>query len=331
MQLCTHLHFRTQNSAESQLSESFEVYGNSHTTEEFLRLVYNILKQLLPTVQYDLYEDVDGEKPDSLVPEESPLLPGPVKMHRKADTTNKSSVSIKNHFSREDFQDLPTEIDLDLKYSDHAVIDKNKGVIKESHSNFTQQLNFGEPIIHNQSGLNISMMKITLTSHISFVEIKAFKDPKKVSFQFFVKLVVPKSRATFSVYEKSNRVSGNPSQTPSNVSSPSRSRRAAVSDVPWQQAGTPNVNFEHPFTLFEKKVIGIDVKGEGMVWSHRNQDEMEMGVRCGLKIGSKILTIFDKSYERSELEDVHTTPIKHDWSFGIVSLYFYILITCSCS
>ena len=96
--------------------------------------MYNILKQLLPTVQYDLYEDVDGEKPDSLLPEESPLLPGPVKMHRKADTTNKSSVSIKNHFSREDFQDLPTEIDLDLKYSDHAVIDKNKGVINQRES-----------------------------------------------------------------------------------------------------------------------------------------------------------------------------------------------------
>ena len=286
--------------------------------------MYNILKQLLPTVQHDLYEDVDGEKPDSLVPEESPLLPGPVKMHRKADTTNKSSVSIKNHFSREDFQDLPTEIDLDLKYSDHAVIDKNKGVIKESHSNFTQQLNFGEPIIHSQGGLNVSMMKITLMSHISLVEIKAFTDTKNMSFQFFVKLVVPKSRATFSVYEKSNRVSGNPSQTPLNVSSPSRSRRAAAIEVPWQQAGTPNLNFEHPFPLFEKKVIGIDVKAEGMVWLHRSQDEMEMGVRFGLKIGSKKLTVFHKNYERSELEDEDSTPINHEWSVGIVSLYFYI-------
>ena len=286
--------------------------------------MYNILKQLLPTVQHDLYEDVDGEKPDSLLPEESPLLPGPVKMHRKADTTNKSSVSIKNHFSREDFQDLPTEIDLDLKYSDHAVIDKNKGVIKESHSNFTQQLNFGEPIIHSQGGLNVSMMKITLMSHISLVEIKAFTDTKNMSFQFFVKLVVPKSRATFSVYEKSNRVSGNPSQTPLNVSSPSRSRRAAAIEVPWQQAGTPNINVEHPFTLFEKKVIGIDVKAEGMVWLHRSQDEMEMGVRFGLKIGSKKLTVFHKNYERSELENEDATPINHEWSVGIVSLYFYI-------
>ena len=286
--------------------------------------MYNILKQLLPTVQYDLYEDVDGEKSDSLVPEESPLLPGPVKMHRKADTTNKSSVSIKNHFSREDFQDLPTEIDLDLKYSDHAVIDKNKGVIKESHSNFTQQLNFGEPIIHNQGGLNVSMMKITLMSHISLVEIKAFTDTKNMSFQFFVKLVVPKSRATFYVYEKSNRVSGNPSQTPLNVSLPSRSRRATATDVPWQEAGSPNLNFEHPFTLFEKKVIGIDVKGEGIVWLHRSQDNMDMGARLGLKIGSQKITLFQKSYDRSELEDVHITPIKHEWSIGIVSVCFYI-------
>ena len=283
--------------------------------------MYNILKQLLPTVQYDLYEDVDGGKSDSLVPEESPLLPGPVKMHRKADTSDENSVSIKNHFSREDFQDLPTEIDVDLKYSDHAVIDKSKGVINESHSNFTQQLNFGEPIIHNRGGFNVSMMKITLTSHISLVEIKPFIDSEKMSFQFFVKLVVPNSRATFSIYEKSNRVSANFSQTPSNVSSPSRSRRAA-GDVPWQEAGTPNLNFEHPFTLFEKKVIGIDVKGEGMIWLHRSLGNMEMGVRCGLKIGSKKLTLFHKSYDSSELKNVHVTPIKHVWRIGIVSVYF---------
>ena len=190
--------------------------------------MYNILKQLLPTVQYDLYEDVDGEKSDSVVPEESPLLPGPVKMHRKADTADKNSVSIKNHFSREDFQDFPTEIDVDLKYSDHAVIDKSKGMIKESHSNFTQQPNFGEPIVHNRGGFNVSMMKITLTSHISLEEIKPFIDSEKMSFQFFVKLVIPNSKATFSIYEKSNRVSANSSQTPLNVSSPSRSGRAAA-------------------------------------------------------------------------------------------------------
>ena len=164
-------------------------------------------------------------------------------------------------------------------------------------------------------------MKITITSHISLVEIKPFIDSEKISFQFFAKLVVPNSRATFSVYEKPNRVSANSSQTPLNVPSPSRSRRAA-GDVPWQEAGTPNLNFEHPFTLFEKKVIGIDVKGQGMAWLHRSHGNMEMGVFCGLKIGSKKLPIFYKSYDRSELKDVHVTPIKHDWRIGIVSVCF---------
>ena len=308
------------------------MYGHRHTNEEFLRLVYNILKQLLPTLQHDLYEDVDGEKSSSVVPEESPLLPGPVKMHRKADTSDKNSVSIKNHFSREDFQDLPTEIDVDLKYSDHAVIDKGKGVINESHSNFTQQLNFGEPIIHNRGGFNVSMMKIIITSHISLVEIKAFADSEKASFQIFVKLVVPKRKATFSVYEKPNMVPANSSRTPLNVFLPSRSRRAAAIDVPWQEAGSPNLNFEHPFTLFEKKVIGMDVKGEGIVWLYRSQDNMDMGVRLALTIGSQKITLFHKSYDRSELEDVHMTPIKHEWSIGIVSLLLYrFLIICCCS
>ena len=79
----TYLHFRTPKDQPKKSTESFDVYGHSHINQEFLRLVYNILKQLLPIVQYDLYEDVDGEKSDSLVPEESPLLPGPVKMHEK--------------------------------------------------------------------------------------------------------------------------------------------------------------------------------------------------------------------------------------------------------
>ena len=49
-----------------------------------------------------------------------------------------------------------------------------------------------------------------------------------------------------------------------------------------------------------------------------------MGVRFGLKIGSEKLTVFHKNYERSELEDEDATPINHEWSVGIVSLYFYI-------
>ena len=315
----TYLHFRTPKDQPKKSTASFDVYGHSHINQEFLRLVYNILKQLLPTVQYDLYEDVDGEKSDSLVPEESPLLPGPVKMHRKAYTSDENSVSIKNHFSREDFQDLPTEIDLDLKYSDHAVIDKSKGVITESHCNFTQQLNLGEPI-HNKGGVKVSSMKVTLTSHISLVdrEFKDFMDTAKVSFPFFVKLVVPKNKATFALHDRPSGVF-NSSQTPS----PSRSRRA-TGYVPWREVGSSNLDFEHPFTLFEKKVVGIDVKGEGMIWIHDNEDK-EIGVSFRLSIAGRTLSdILYLRYPRSEMEDGQSKKIEHRWSKALVSISCFI-------
>ena len=294
------------------------MYGHRHTNEEFLRLVYNILKQLLPTLQHDLYENVDGGKSSSVVPEESPLLPGPVKMHRKADTSDKNSVSIKNHFSREDFQDLPTEIDLDLKYSDHAFIDKSKGMITESHFNFTQQLNLGEPI-HNKGGVNVSLMKVTLTSHISLTEFKDLTDTEKVSFPFFVKLVVPKNKATFALHDRPSGVF-NSSQTPLNVSSPSRSRRAA-GYVPWREVGSSNFDFERPFTLFEKKLVGIDVKGEGMIWIH-DSDDMEIGVSFRLSIaGSTLPDILYQRYRRSEMEDGQSRKIEYrPWSKALVSI-----------
>jgi len=54
--------------------------------------VCGILDQLLPALKRDLYEDVDGQKFASgsePSPENSPLLPGDVKVHRKADTSDK--------------------------------------------------------------------------------------------------------------------------------------------------------------------------------------------------------------------------------------------------
>ena len=95
-------------------------------------------------------------------------------------------------------------------------------MITESHCNFTQQLNLGEPI-HNKGGVKVSSMKVSLTSHISLVdrEFKDLMDTEKVSFPFFVKLVVPKKKATFALYDRPSGVF-NSSQTPS----PSRSRRA---------------------------------------------------------------------------------------------------------
>ena len=88
-----------------------------------------------------------------------------------------------------------------------------------------------------------------------------------------MKLVVAKSKATFSVNEKPDAVS-NSSQAPLNISSPSQPQnvtkssgnppkqsRRAVKTVAWREAGPLYLNIEHPFTVFEKKVIGINVKG----------------------------------------------------------------------
>ena len=47
-----------------------------------------MLTQLLPTVERNLYERVDGEKPDpdsEPKPEKSSMFPGIVKMHREAN------------------------------------------------------------------------------------------------------------------------------------------------------------------------------------------------------------------------------------------------------
>ena len=289
--------------------------------------MYGIVDQLLPTVEHDLYEEVDGVKPSdssSLVPEDSPLLPGSVKMHRKANTTDKNAVLIRNDFARTDFVDgLPAEMDLDLKYFDFASINKSNGMITESRSHFAQQLNFGEPI-HSNGGFNISMMKVTLTSHVSHIESNflGLKQSERVNFRFFVKLVVPKSKATFSVNEKPHRVS-NSTQTPLNISSPSRHRRSA-SVVPWKKAGPLNLSVDHSFTLFEKKVIGLNVRGEGMVWLE-DGDNMEIGVSFGISIGGgKVRNIFHERYQRNQLEDGKDWSKEYHWGIGIVSVFFCV-------
>jgi len=305
--------FRTPNHAKNKTSESFEVYGHRHTNAELLRLVYGILEQLLPTVKRDLYEDVDGVKATgskALDPEESPLLPGSVRMHREANTSDKDAVVIKNHFDRADFVNLPSEIDLDLKYSDFALINKSNGMMSESRAYFSVQLNFGEPI-HDKNGFDVTMMKITITSHVSLIETNYFgyAESQRVSFHFFVKLVVPKSNATVSINKKPSRLPSKvgPNSSHSSLNTPSpgqqhnltnsssiplkRSRRAA-SAVAWKEAGPLYLSVEHSFTVFKKKVIGINVEGEGKVWLE-DGDAMEIGVSFGLSIGgSKVRDIF---------------------------------------
>ena len=129
--------------------------------------MYGILDQLIPTLKRDLYECVDRQKANLLDPEESPLLPHSVKKQREANTTDKDRVTIKNHFDRTDFDDMLSDIDLDLKYSDIALVNKSNGMVSESHVHFYERLNFGEPV--DNGGFKVTNMQATVESHASLI------------------------------------------------------------------------------------------------------------------------------------------------------------------
>ena len=287
----------------------------------------------------DLYEDVDGRKATSskpLDPEKSPLLPGSVKMHREANTSDKDTVVIKNHFDRADLVNMPSEIDLDIKYSDVALINKSNGMVSEGHAYFSEELNFGEPI-HNNDGFDVTKMKVTVTSHVSLIDTNhlGYAESKRVSLRFFVKLVITNSNIDISVHKKPSRspkdAVSNSSHSPSNTPFPSqhpnstntssihlkRSRRAA-SAVAWNEAGPLYLSVEHPFTVFQKSVIGINVKGEGKVWLE-DGDALEIGVSFGLNIGGiNLPDIFMERYQRNQL-DGKDKSTGYQWDRGVVS------------
>ena len=342
---------RTSNNGSNRAGEPFEVYGNHSTNEEQVRLVFGILEQLLPTVQRDLYEDVDGEKatgPHPLNPEKSPLLPDSVKMHREANTSDKDTVLIKNHFVRSDFVNMSSEIDLDLEYSDFALINKNNGMVTEGRAYFSEQLNFGERV-YSKDGFNVTMMNITLISHVSLIKTNYFRyaEFETVNFHAFVKLVVTKTMVTFSVKEDPAetfplREGGfNSSNTPSNVSLSSqqymnstnssvphlkRSRRAKKINVvreSWEKSDPVYMSVSHKFNLFKKKVIGINVRGDATI-SVTQKSGLEIEVKAMLAVGSITLPdVISKKYTKNKLREGKGTRTGHEWTKGIVSISFY--------
>ena len=333
--LCYNLRFR-------KTKFPIEVHGDRHTNTELIRLVYGILGQLIPTLKRDLYESVDGQKANLLDTEESPLLPRSVKMHREANTTDKDRVMIKNHFDRTDFDDMLSDIDLDLKYSDNALINKSNGMVSESHVHFYKRLNFGEPV--DNGGFKVSNMQVTVDSHASLIEsyYLEYEESKTVDLHSFVKLVILNPNFIFSVVNNTeeptevapNAVS-NSSSAPFNTSSPSqclnftgdfsgtplkRSRRAA-NVVPWNKTGRLSLSTEHSFTLFEKKVIGINIKGVGKIWL-KNGAPAELGVGVYLFIGGRRVdrNLFTKQYKGNQLKEGRDKRQKYTFSIsGIVS------------
>ena len=268
----------------------------------------------------DLYEKVDGQKGADSKPEESPLLPGSVKMHREANTSDKDAVVIKNHFNRSDLAKMSSEIDLDFKYSDFALIKKSNGMVSESRVHFSEQLNLGQPI-KSEGGLNINMMKISLKSHVSLIESQYFGQAEfeVANFHLFVKLVVPKSAAGVSVNKTQSQMASNdsmPSQenNSSDLSAVSlkRSRRsisyngsfnasnanASLIGEIWQRI-LPRVylNANRTFILFERIIFGIRVKAVLCVSVDIGPSGIpEIEVKLKLHVGSQTLVVFYKRY-----------------------------------
>ena len=320
--------FRPTSSERNKTSESFEVFGPRHIHPDLLREIYSILEQLLPAVQRNLYEDVDGQKAaDSNSPnhEESPLLPSSVKMHRKAVTSDKNIVLIRNHFDRADLVNLSSEIDFDLKYSDSAFINKSNGMITESRSYFSEELNFGEPI-HSNSSSDVRSLKVAMTSLITIIELPNYfeqAESERVKVHLFVSLSLPRAKSTFSLKEtrkvQTGRAVSNLTLTPSEnplVNQTLYNSNNSSSTLLTRSRRSTKLDFDKTYTLFQKKVLGINVKA---IARYKVQEGVKVRETVVLYIGRFDTTLFDRAYTWSQLKQQKPLRWSYSWSKSFVS------------
>ena len=265
------------------------MYGNQKSDAELTRYARAILTQLLPTVERSLYERVDGEKPDpnsEPKPENSSMFPGIVKMHREANTSENDELLIKNKFNRSDVTNMTSDIDLDMSYADSSVLNKSNGMVTEGEVHLTEQLNFGEPV-QFKNGSTVSAMNIFFTSKVtllndeksrrSYLEDEELAD---VDVRDFVKLMAPNSDQKFNVTTSEREALNEPSSDSNamNITSIGENERETNSTTESHDsrhrsrripAGFFQQTLNNPqtvtFTLFEKKVIGINMKVKATV------------------------------------------------------------------
>ena len=262
---------------------SFELFGNQEYDVELTRYARAILTQLLPTVERNLYERVDGEKPDpnsEPKPEKSSMFPGIVKMHREANTSENDELFVKNKFNRSDIINMTSDIDLDMSYADLSVLNKSNGVVTKGEVHLTEQLNFGEPV-QFKKGSTVNMMNVSFTSKVTLLDDEKcrksyLKDEElaDVDVRYFVKLIAPKSDQTFRVKTSEREALNGPSADSNEMNSKSadedeqeanlttaahdsRHRRSHRQNFVQKSLDAPR---QITFTLFKKKIIGIDMK-----------------------------------------------------------------------
>ncbi|KAL9982017.1 hypothetical protein ACROYT_G010797 [Oculina patagonica] len=282
--------------SENGTGESFELFGNRTTDKEFIRFMYRILDQLLPAVKRDLYEDVDGEKSEQLNPEKSARVPGAVKMHREANTLDKGVVFIKNRFNRSDLVNFTSAIDMNMAYSDRASINKSNGMVTESHAFLSEQMNFGTPI-RTKSGSDVTMMDITVFSHVTLIETDAlyFAGAEVLRTQSFVRLTVSGAKNADQAFNSGHKPSCNDSAylTQNNSTPTSSSMNGSIT----RHKRSISETFTKRIKLFHKEVIGIDISGGGKVWVEaRVKEALEIGVEVIIKFGDFAVEVLHRTY-----------------------------------
>ena len=268
----------------TKADESFELFGNQEYDVELTRYARAILTQLLPTVERNLYERVDGEKPDpNSEPklEKSSMFPGIVKMHREANTSENDELFVKNKFNRSDIINMTSDIDLDMSYADLSVLNKSNGVVTKGEVHLTEQLNFGEPV-QFKKGSTANMMNVSFTSKVTLLDDEKSRksylgkaELADVDVGDFVKLIAPKSDQTFRVKTSEREALNGPSADSNEMNSKSadedeqeanltttaaldsRHRRSHRQNFVQKSLDAPR---EITFTLFKKKIIGINMK-----------------------------------------------------------------------
>ncbi|PFX13803.1 hypothetical protein AWC38_SpisGene22082 [Stylophora pistillata] len=318
---------RSDASNSAREDESFELYGNQRSdAAEFTRYVRAILTQLLPTVERNLFESVDGEKPDpnsEPKPEKSSLFPGIVKMHREANTSEHDGVLIKNHFNRSDVANMTSEIDLDMSYADSSVLKKSNGMVAKSQVHLTEQLNFGEPV-QLKNGSATSTMNVTFRSNVTLLDDEKSRrsyleddELLHINVRGFVKLFAPKSDVKFAMKESKREAV----KEPTGDSGASNTTSFAGADEPatnltvdsfvsgnrtrrqtrfWETLGRTQ---ERTVTLFQRRIFGVTAKLDAELqikeiklrFTNIQIDERNR-IKVILRLGSKSRTLFDKSF-----------------------------------
>ncbi|PFX13807.1 uncharacterized protein LOC111345585 [Stylophora pistillata] len=321
---------RSDASNSTEGDESFELYGNQRSDAEFTRYVRAMLTQLLPTVERNLYERVDGEKPEpnsEPKPEKSSMFPGIVKMHREANTSEHDGILIKNHFNRSDVTNMTSDIDLEMSYAESSVLKKSNGMVAKSQVDLTEQLNFGEPI-RLKNGSTADMMNITFTSKVTLLDDEKsrrsyLKDDElaDISVRGFVKLHAPKSDVKLAVKGSKRKAVKEPTgesrashatfantdeseknSTADSYVSRNRTRRQAITIL-------RSAEKEESVTLMDKKIFGVNAKVEE-TFRIKLQTEVKNEMTVTLRLGSDSTRLLDESFS------AHRSKT-NSWSFSV--------------